>query len=87
MSKTQFVQGQELKEKLLSGIFKLNLAVSSTLGPGGRTVLIKDANGEIRISKDGVSVAKSFGELEDPIESIGATLVKQVSIKLLHLQI
>ena len=81
MSKTQFVQGQELKEKLLSGIFKLNLAVSSTLGPGGRTVLIKDANGEIRISKDGVSVAKSFGELEDPIESIGATLVKQVSIK------
>jgi chaperonin GroEL len=81
MSKTQFVTGQELKEKLLAGIEKLNVAVSSTLGPGGRTVLIKDVNGEIKATKDGVSVAKSFAELEDPIESIGAQIVKQVSIK------
>jgi chaperonin GroEL len=81
MSKTQFVIGQELKEKLLAGIEKLNTAVSSTLGPGGRTVLIKDPNGEVKISKDGVSVAKSFSELEDPIETIGANLVKQVAIK------
>ena len=81
MSKTQFVHGQELKEKLLSGIIKLNTAVSSTLGPGGRTVLINDQYGEVRVSKDGVSVAKAFGELEDPIETIGANLVKQVSIK------
>jgi len=81
MSKTQFIKGQELKEKLLSGIQKLNSAVSSTLGPGGRTVLIRDQNGEVKITKDGVTCAKSFGELEDPIESIGATLVKQVSIK------
>jgi chaperonin GroEL len=81
MSKTQFIKGQELKEKLLAGIEKLNTAVSSTLGPGGRTVLIKDQNGEIKATKDGVSVAKTFGELEDPIETIGATLVKQVSIK------
>jgi len=81
MSKTQFIKGQELKEKLFAGIEKLNTAVSSTLGPGGRTVLIKDSNGEIKATKDGVSVAKSFGELEDPIETIGATLVKQVSIK------
>jgi chaperonin GroEL len=81
MSKTQFVKGQELKEKLLAGIEKLNIAVSSTLGPGGRTVLIKEASGEIKATKDGVTVAKSFSELEDPIESIGAQLVKQVSIK------
>lgn len=81
MSTTKFVKGQELKEKLLAGIEKLNDAVSSTLGPGGRTVLIKDTNGEIRITKDGVSCAKSFGKLEDEIETIGADLVKQVSIK------
>ena len=81
MSKTQFIKGQELKERLFAGIDKLNTAVSSTLGPGGRTVLIKDANGEIKITKDGVTCAKSFGELEDPIETIGAQLVKQVSIK------
>ena len=81
MSKTQFVIGQELKEKLLSGIQKLNIAVSSTLGPGGRTVLIQDSNGEVKATKDGVTVAKAFSELEDPIETIGANLVKQVSIK------
>jgi len=81
MSKTQFIKGQELKEKLLVGIEKLNSAVSSTLGPGGRTVLIKEANGEIKVTKDGVSVSKAFNDLEDPIETIGATLVKQVSIK------
>jgi chaperonin GroEL len=81
MSKTQFVTGQELKEKLLAGIEKLNVAVSSTLGPGGRTVLIRDQNGEIKATKDGVTCAKAFGELEDPIESIGAQIVKQVSIK------
>jgi chaperonin GroEL len=81
MSKTNFIKGKELKEKLFLGIDKLNTAVSSTLGPGGRTVLIKDPNGEIRATKDGVSCAKAFGELEDPIETIGASLVKQVSIK------
>lgn len=81
MSKTQFVIGQELKEKLFSGINKLNTAVSSTLGPGGRTVLIRDQSGEVKATKDGVTVAKSFGELEDAIETIGANLVKQVSIK------
>jgi chaperonin GroEL len=81
MNKTESISGTELKEKLLSGIQKLNQAVSCTLGPGGRTVIYKDASGEVKISKDGVSVAKSFGELEDPIEDLGATLVKQVSIK------
>jgi chaperonin GroEL len=81
MSKTQFIKGQELKEKLLAGIEKLNTAVSSTLGPGGRTVLIKDQNGEIKATKDGVSVSRAFNDLEDPIETIGAQLVKQVSIK------
>ena len=81
MNKTESVSGKELKEKLLSGIQKLNQAVSCTLGPGGRTVIFKDSSGETKISKDGVSIAKSFGELEDPIESMGAQLVKQVSIK------
>lgn len=81
MSKTESASGKELKDKLLSGIQKLNQAVSSTLGPGGRTVMIKDASGEIKVTKDGVSVSRAFNELEDPIESMGAQLVKQVSIK------
>lgn len=78
---TQLVQGIELKNKLLAGIKQLNQAVSSTLGPGGRTVLIKTETGEVKITKDGVSCAKSFHELEDQVEDLGAQLVKQVSIK------
>jgi chaperonin GroEL len=81
MSVTQNVFGQELKEKLLSGILKLNESVSSTLGPGGRTVLIREPNGEVKVTKDGVSVAKAFHRLEDDVEDLGAQLVKQVSIK------
>jgi chaperonin GroEL len=78
---TTTVFGTELKNKLLAGIKKLNQSVSSTLGPGGRTVLIKDQSGEVKVTKDGVSVAKSFHELEDQVEDLGAQLVKQVSIK------
>jgi len=78
---TTTVFGTELKNKLLAGIQKLNQSVSSTLGPGGRTVLIKDRSGEVKVTKDGVTVAKSFHELEDQVEDLGAQLVKQVSIK------
>ncbi len=78
---TQTVFGIDLKNKLLAGIKQLNHSVSSTLGPGGRTVLIKDQSGEVKVTKDGVSVAKSFHELEDQVEDLGAQLVKQVSIK------
>ena len=78
---TTTVFGTELKNKLLVGIKKLNQSVSSTLGPGGRTVLIKDKSGEVKVTKDGVTVARSFHELEDQVEDLGAQLVKQVSIK------
>jgi chaperonin GroEL len=78
---TQNLSGKELKEKLLTGIQKLNQSVSSTLGPGGRTVLIKEQTGEVKVTKDGVSVAKAFNKLEDEVEDLGAQLVKQVSIK------
>ena len=79
MTETNF--GTELKNKLLEGVQKLNNSVSSTLGPAGRTVLIKEQYGEIKVTKDGVTVAKAFHELEDQTESIGAELAKKVSIK------
>lgn len=79
MTETSF--GTELKTKLLSGVKKLNDSVSSTLGPAGRTVLIKGEYGQLTVTKDGVSVAKAFKELEDPIESTGAELVQKVSVK------
>ncbi len=79
MIKTEF--GTELKKKLVKGINTLNDSVSSTLGPGGRNVIISDENGNIRITKDGVSVAKAFDKLEDPVENIGAQMIKKVSEK------
>ena len=79
MTETSF--GKELKNKLLNGVQKLNNSVVSTLGPAGRTVLIKDQMGEVKVTKDGVTVARAFNELEDQIESIGAELAKKVAIK------
>jgi len=73
--------GKELKNKLLEGVRKLNNSVASTLGPAGRTVLIKENHGEVKVTKDGVTVAKAFDELEDQTESLGAELAKKVSIK------
>lgn len=81
MSTTNSVFGQELKEQLLAGIEKLNNTVSSTLGPGGRTVLIREPNSEVKATKDGVTVAKAFLKLENDFEDLGAQMVKQVSVK------
>ena len=85
---TQTVFGTELKNKLLAGIKQLNQSVSSTLGPGGRTVLIKDQSGEVKVTKDGVTVARSFHELEDQVEDL-SLLMKQVMVlrHLLYLQL
>lgn len=71
---------REAKEKLKSGINQINKAVSVTLGPFGRNVLIEEEYGIVRSTKDGVSVAKSI-ELPDPIENMAATVIKQAAIK------
>ena len=82
MEKTFTSFGTDLKDRLLSGVKQLNEAVSSTLGPAGRTVMIKRSGGRpTTITKDGVTVAKNFKELNDQVESIGVELVKKVSIK------
>ena len=72
--------GPEAREKLVQGIDKLANAVTSTLGPNGRNVVISNSYGIPQSTKDGVSVAKIIS-LEDPIEELGAQLVKQAAIK------
>jgi len=72
----------EVKEKLFSGIEKLYEAVSSTMGPNGKTVTIVDAYNKPLVTKDGVSVAKAI-HFKDPIENAGAELVKQAAEKTL----
>lgn len=70
----------EARKKLVKGVEKLSKAVVVTLGPFGRNVLI-EKNGElVQSTKDGVTVAKSI-TLEDPIENMGAEIVKQAAIK------
>ena len=77
--KTAF--NKEAKEKLAKGIRQVADAVSSTLGPYGRNVVFIDDYGTVRSTKDGVTVAKTLKDFEDPIENIGAQMVKQASIK------
>ena len=72
--------GADARKKLVKGIDKLADAVVSTLGPNGRNVVYID-NGSVISTKDGVSVAKQFTELECPVENLGAQMVKQSAIK------
>ena len=72
--------GPEARKKLVNGIDKLSNAVTSTLGPNGRNVVISNNQGYPSSTKDGVTVAKNI-TLEDPIEELGAQLVKQAAIK------
>jgi chaperonin GroEL len=71
---------REAKEKLQKGIDKVNKAVSVTMGPFGRNVLIEKEHGEVITTKDGVTVAKTI-TLEDPIENMAATVIKQAAQK------
>jgi chaperonin GroEL len=81
MEKTITSFKTDLKDRLLEGVKQLNDSVSSTLGPAGRTVLIKRMHQKTKITKDGVTVAKNFKELDDQVASIGVELVRSVSIK------
>ena len=71
--------GPEARRKLSAGVDKLANAVTATLGPNGRNVVIAN-QGIPQSTKDGVTVAKSI-TLEDPIEELGVQLVKQAAIK------
>jgi len=70
----------EVRSGLKAGVDKLANAVKVTLGPKGRNVILQKQFGVPHITKDGVTVAKEI-ELEDPIENIGAQLVKEVAQK------
>ena len=71
---------RDAKEKLQEGIKKVHDAVTVTMGPFGRNVLIEREHGQVTSTKDGVTVAKTIA-LEDPIENMGATVIKQAAQK------
>ncbi|MDH3004280.1 MAG: chaperonin GroEL [Candidatus Shikimatogenerans sp. JK-2022] len=70
----------DARNKLKKGVDALANAVKVTLGPKGRNVVLQKSFGGPQITKDGVTVAKEI-ELEDPIENIGAQMVKEVASK------
>ncbi len=70
----------EARAQLKAGVDKLARAVKVTLGPKGRNVVLDRKFGSPTVTKDGVSVAKEI-ELEDPIENMGAQMVKEVATK------
>ena len=72
--------GLEAKDNVFAGITKLTQAVSSTLGASGKCVMLEDETGQPIITKDGVTVADSI-TLLDPVENMGATLLKQAARK------
>ena len=70
----------DARQKILAGVEKLSNAVTSTLGPSGRNVILDKKFGSPQITKDGVTVAKEI-ELPDPFENMGAQMVKEVASK------
>ncbi|HZO81923.1 MAG TPA: chaperonin GroEL [Candidatus Binataceae bacterium] len=71
---------QEAREKILRGVNILADAVTVTLGPKGRNVVLEKSFGAPTVTKDGVTVAKEI-ELEDKFENMGAQMVKEVASK------
>jgi chaperonin GroEL len=71
---------QEAREKILKGVNVLADAVTVTLGPKGRNVVLEKSFGAPTVTKDGVTVAKEI-ELEDKFENMGAQMVKEVASK------
>lgn len=80
MRPKEIISKNEGREKLLAGADKVANAVKVTLGAKGRNVIIEGFNGLPKMTKDGVSVAKSI-DLLDPMENIGAQLIKEVASK------
>ncbi len=80
MAAKELVFDIEARARLKAGVDKLTRAVKVTLGPKGRNVVIDRKFGSPTVTKDGVSVAKEI-ELEDPVENMGAQMVKEVATK------
>jgi chaperonin GroEL len=80
MAAKQVVYSENARQAILRGVNQLADAVKVTLGPKGRNVVLEKKFGGPTITKDGVTVAKEI-ELKDPLENMGAQLVREVASK------
>src|ERR687885_200908 len=76
----QIIYSEASRQAILRGVNQLADAVKVTLGPKGRNVVLEKKFGGPNITKDGVTVAKEI-ELKDPLENMGAQLVREVASK------
>ena len=76
MAAKQLLFDETARQALLKGVSKLARAVTATLGPKGRNVVLDKKFGSPTVTKDGVTVAKEI-ELSDPYENMGAQMVKE----------
>ncbi|MBM3837211.1 MAG: chaperonin GroEL [Verrucomicrobia bacterium] len=80
MAAKQLLFEDAARQSILKGVTKLSKAVTATLGPKGRNVVLDKKFGSPTVTKDGVTVAKEI-ELEDPYENMGAQMVREVASK------
>src|SRR2546422_11380855 len=80
MAAKELLFNTDARARLKKGIDALAEAVKVTLGPRGRNVVLDKKFGSPTITKDGVTVAKEI-ELSDPVENMGAQMVKEVATK------
>ncbi len=80
MAAKQLLFDEAARQALLKGVSKLARAVSATLGPKGRNVVLDKKFGSPTVTKDGVTVAKEV-ELEDAYENMGAQMVREVAAR------
>jgi len=80
MAAKKIIFSQDAREAIRRGVNILSDAVKTTLGPAGRNVVIEKSYGAPTVTKDGVTVAKEV-ELEDPLENMGAQMVREVASK------
>ncbi|MCL4787361.1 MAG: chaperonin GroEL [Verrucomicrobia bacterium] len=80
MAAKQLLFDEAARQAVLRGVTKLSRAVTATLGPKGRNVVLDKKFGSPTVTKDGVTVAKEI-ELEDPYENMGAQMVREVASK------
>src|SRR5512141_1375334 len=76
----QIIYSDDSRQAILRGVNQLADAVKVTLGPRGRNVVLEKKFGGPTITKDGVTVAKEI-ELKDPLENMGAQMVREVASK------
>src|SRR5512138_1582747 len=80
MAAKQIVYSEGARQAILRGVNQLADAVKVTLGPKGRNVVLEKKYGGPTVTKDGVTVAKEI-ELRDPLENMGAQMVREVASK------